>query len=60
MRKIMIHLPAYREPELVPTIKNALESAAHQKEYTLVFVDNIMMKMVLIILMSLEQILDSR
>jgi hypothetical protein len=29
MRKIMIHLPAYREPELVPTIKNALENAAH-------------------------------
>ncbi len=28
-RKIFIHLPAYREPELVPTIKSALENATH-------------------------------
>lgn len=27
MRKIFIHLPAYREPELIPTIKSALENA---------------------------------
>ena len=29
LRKIFIHLPAYREPELVPTIKSALENATH-------------------------------
>jgi len=28
-RKIFIHLPAYREPELVPTIKSALENATN-------------------------------
>ena len=27
METIILHLPAYREPELVPTIKNALENA---------------------------------
>jgi uncharacterized protein (UPF0297 family) len=27
METIMVHLPAYREPELVPTIKSALENA---------------------------------
>ena len=27
MERILIHLPAYREPELVPTIKSALENA---------------------------------
>lgn len=26
-QKILLHLPAYREPELIPTIKNALENA---------------------------------
>jgi len=29
--KIFIHLPAYREPELIPTIKNALENADKPK-----------------------------
>ena len=29
MKKILIHLPAYREPELVPTIKSALENASN-------------------------------
>jgi hypothetical protein len=27
MRKLFLHLPAYREPELIPTIKDALENA---------------------------------
>ena len=27
MRTILVHLPAYREPELIPTIKSALENA---------------------------------
>lgn len=27
--RIMIHLPAYREPELIPTIKDALKNAKH-------------------------------
>lgn len=27
MERILVHLPAYREPELVPTIKNALANA---------------------------------
>ena len=27
--KIFIHLPAYREPELIPTIQSALENARH-------------------------------
>jgi hypothetical protein len=27
MKTILVHLPAYREPELIPTIKNALENA---------------------------------
>ena len=26
---ILVHLPAYREPELIPTIKSALENAKH-------------------------------
>ena len=30
-KKILIHLPAYREPELIPTIKNALENADNPK-----------------------------
>lgn len=29
MRTILVHLPAYREPELVPTIKDALNQAEH-------------------------------
>jgi len=29
MEKILVHLPAYREPELIPTIKSALENAKH-------------------------------
>lgn len=29
MRKIFLHLPAYREPELVPTIKDAINQATH-------------------------------
>jgi hypothetical protein len=29
--KIFIHLPAYREPELIPTIRNAIENAAKPK-----------------------------
>lgn len=29
METILIHLPAYREPELIPTIKSALENATH-------------------------------
>ena len=29
MKTILIHLPAYREPELVPTIKSALKNAEH-------------------------------
>ncbi|MDC0539933.1 UDP-N-acetylglucosamine-transferase [bacterium] len=31
MRKIMLHLPAYREPELIPTIKDALAQAKNPK-----------------------------
>ena len=31
LRKIFIHLPAYREPELIPTIKSALENAKYPK-----------------------------
>lgn len=31
MRKILLHLPAYREPELVPTIKDALAQAKYPK-----------------------------
>jgi hypothetical protein len=31
IKKILIHLPAYREPELIPTIKNALENADKPK-----------------------------
>ena len=27
MRTILLHLPAYREPELIPTIKDALANA---------------------------------
>ena len=27
MDRILVHLPAYREPELIPTIKSALENA---------------------------------
>ncbi len=27
METILVHLPAYREPELIPTIKSALENA---------------------------------
>ena len=27
MQTILLHLPAYREPELIPTIKDALEQA---------------------------------
>lgn len=27
--RIMVHLPAYREPELIPTIKDALKNAKH-------------------------------
>ena len=30
-KKILIHLPAYREPELIPTIKNAIENADNPK-----------------------------
>lgn len=29
LRKIFIHLPAYREPELIPTIKDAIANAKH-------------------------------
>ena len=29
MKSILLHLPAYREPELVPTIENALKNAKH-------------------------------
>ena len=29
MEKILIHLPAYREPELIPTIENALKEAKY-------------------------------
>ena len=29
MRTILVHLPAYREPELIPTIENCLENAKH-------------------------------
>jgi hypothetical protein len=31
LRKIFIHLPAYREPELIPTIKSALKNAKYPK-----------------------------
>jgi hypothetical protein len=30
-KKILIHLPAYREPELIPTIKNAIENVDNHK-----------------------------
>jgi hypothetical protein len=30
-RKIFIHLPAYREPELIPTIESALNNAKYPK-----------------------------
>ena len=29
MRTILLHLPAYREPELIPTIESALDNAKH-------------------------------
>ena len=29
METILVHLPAYREPELIPTIKDALKQAKH-------------------------------
>ena len=29
--KLFIHLPAYREPELIPTIKDAIKQAANPK-----------------------------
>lgn len=29
MKTILLHLPAYREPELIPTIKSALDNAKH-------------------------------
>ena len=29
LRSILLHLPAYREPELVPTIQDALDQATH-------------------------------
>ena len=28
---ILLHLPAYRDPELIPTIKSALENAKYPK-----------------------------
>lgn len=31
MKSILVHLPAYREPELLPTIQSALENAKHPK-----------------------------
>ena len=31
LQTILVHLPAYRDPELVPTIKNALENAKYPK-----------------------------
>jgi len=31
MEKIFVHLPAYREPELIPTIKDALKQAKHKE-----------------------------
>lgn len=31
MKSILIHLPAYREPELIPTIQSALKNAKHPK-----------------------------
>ena len=31
MKSILVHLPAYREPELVPTIESALHNAKHPK-----------------------------
>lgn len=34
LKKIFVHLPAYREPELVPTIENALETAKHPERLT--------------------------
>lgn len=34
MRKIFLHLPAYREPELIPTILNAMENASNPKRLT--------------------------
>ena len=37
---IFLHLPAYREPELIPTIKDALEQAKYPKDYISVFVDS--------------------
>ena len=33
-RKIFIHLPAYREPELVPTIKDAIKNAKNSERLT--------------------------
>jgi len=31
LQTILVHLPSYRDPELVPTIKNALENAKYPK-----------------------------
>ena len=31
MKKIFLHIPAYREPELIPTIESALKNAKHPK-----------------------------
>ena len=31
MKSILVHLPAYREPELIPTIKSALKNAKYPK-----------------------------
>ena len=55
---ILIHLPSYRDPELIPTIKDALANAKYPKECTSVSVDNIVKQTNLTILMNTEKILD--
>ena len=38
---ILVHLPAYREPELIPTIESALENAKNPEKDTLRYLSTI-------------------
>ena len=58
MSKIFIQIASYRDPQLIPTIKDMLANAKKPKNLVLVLQDNLVKPMVLITLTNIEKIKD--
>ena len=57
--KIFVQIASYRDPQLIPTIKNMLETAKNPKTLPLVLQDNFTLMINLMIYLNMKMMTDS-